>query len=150
MQDQDQAFMDWRSFDGAISSLVTEISSDKERIESVVGIARGGLPGAVAMSHAFEAELCLVNATYYDGREQRDDVSVHVYDTPTGQTLVFDDIVDTGTTMRAVVDEISQSVDSGDITTVSIHIAPERGYDPDYWAGVTDKWIVYPWEREVF
>lgn len=141
----DKIFYNWQEFDSDVRLIAQEIDFEPDRI---VGIARGGLPGAVMLSHIFETPAYeTIRANYYDGMERREEVTVGDVYIPPVETdvLIFDDVVDTGTTMQAVGDKIQEQTD-GEVFTVSLHAKPHREFEPDHYRTETDEWVVYPWE----
>ncbi|NOX60638.1 MAG: phosphoribosyltransferase [Chloroflexi bacterium] len=63
-------------------------------------------------------------------------------------TLVVDDVWDSGRTINAVRGRVEMA--GGEARTCVLHYKPHRSRfrarRPDFYAAVTDKWIVYPWE----
>ncbi len=63
--------------------------------------------------------------------------------------LVVDDVSDEGVTFKKVI-EILEMKKPEKIITLSLHIKPKTSFIPDVWVEKTDKWIVYPYEKEFF
>lgn len=140
----EERYVTWGEFHAGVEAIA--MAADGSDIDAIVGIARGGLPGAVTLSHRFGAPLEVIRANYYDGKEQQEEL--HIGEVELGEysnILIFDDIVDTGRTMAGVRDEVVTST-AGIITTASLHVKPGREMTPNYWLEETDKWVVYPWE----
>jgi hypoxanthine phosphoribosyltransferase len=140
----DEHYVTWGEFHAGVEALAMAI--DGSATDVIVGVARGGLPGAVALSHRLNAALEVIRADYYEGKEQQEEL--HVGEVELGEysnVLIFDDIVDTGRTMTAVRDEVVTSV-AGIVETAALHVKPDREITPDYWLEETDEWVVYPWE----
>lgn len=93
------------------------------KIKSIYGLPRGGLIPAVMLSHMLDLPLWH-SKTYI-----------------TENTLVVDDICDTGETLR--IYEIDKC------PTLTIHYKRSAIIEPTYWGMPVeeDEWIVYPWER---
>ena len=144
-------FIDWGEFESAVASIA---HSQIREPDIVVGIARGGLPGGVLLSHLFDAEFNAIWATHYSGEDRNEEVVVENYGlngaSEDQKILLFDDIVDTGETMDEITTKWDEQ-DSLDLNyeTASIHVKPHSGFVPDYWIAETDDWIVYPWEAEL-
>lgn len=149
MSEEDARYLGWRDFDAAMWSLGQEIAEEFEP-DVIVGIARGGLPGAVQLSHGLDADLAMVSATHYDDQQAQGDVEVGpLYGIHGGaDVLIFDEIVGTGKTMQEVRQEV-ESQSTGIIRSASIHVNEESGIDPDYWIERVDEWVVYPWEVDI-
>jgi hypoxanthine phosphoribosyltransferase len=93
-------------------------------IKSIYGLPRGGLVPAVILSHMLDLPLWH-SKTYI-----------------TENTLVVDDICDTGETLKMY--EIDKC------PTLTIHYKRSAIIEPTYWCMPVeeDQWIVYPWEKE--
>lgn len=140
----EERYVTWGEFHAGVEAIAMAV--DDSAVDVIVGVARGGLPGAVALSHRLDASLEIIRADYYEGKEQQEEL--HVGDVELGEysnVLVFDDIVDTGETMEAVRQEVVTSV-AGIVETATLHVKPDRSMTPDYWLEETDEWVVYPWE----
>ena len=106
----------WKAFDDAIKYIADECKTIKG-LKSVYGIPRGGLIPAVALSHYLELPLV---------------------DKPNHNSLIVDDIADSGKTMK----------DYGDNWTATIYYYDKSVFEPDFWMYAKKKeWVVFPWER---
>lgn len=144
----DKAFLSWGNHEYAIRMLATTIE-EHEDPDTIVGVARGGLPGAVMLSHMLEAEMVAVEANLYEGEDRGDEVTVGDFTMiPEGDVLIFDDVVDSGETMKEVYRMVDDVLGDGNgLTTAAINVKPDRKIDPEYWVEETDEWVVYPWEE---
>lgn len=140
----DKAHISWDSFDAGIWSLAKDIESTSDP-DMIVGVARGGLPGAVMLSHALGTPMVIAEATHYKDGEKQEEIEYGEVPNVEGDLLVFDDVVDTGKTMEIITNELAKRT-AGMIETASFHIKEDREMTPDFWISVTDKWVVYPWE----
>lgn len=123
-----------------------------EEIDYIAPIVRGGMPLGVYISHLLDIPVRAINANHYQKRKRQGSVDIsgmHLSDIGKNDTvLVFDDVVETGDTLR----EVTRSIENikripVEVKTASIHVKPERDINPDYWRTETDKWVVYPWEE---
>lgn len=146
----DKEFVPWDTFGMAIRGLASQVTGEFGEVDNVLGISRGGLPGAVTLSHTLDADFTSVDATHYDGEDKKDHVTVgEIRQAPIGDVLIFDDIVDTGETMGAVESLVEGYSRPGDsVYTASLDVKPHRTFEPDVWLRETEKWVVYPWEAE--
>ena len=94
-----------------------------KHIRKIYGVPRGGLIPAVMLSHLLDIPLIL-------NKEEID-----------GETVIIDDIVDTGKT-------ISKLPQNGLLT--SLFYKPHSKVIPDFYArkARNDEWIVFPFETE--
>ena len=111
-------YLSWDDIVVLVEDLCDTIASSGAEITSITGVKRGGLIPAVMISHK-------LNIPYVD-RINKD-------------TLVVDDICDTGETLK----------NSIAMYTATLHYKPTAGFTPDFYAKeVGTEWIVYPWERK--
>jgi hypoxanthine phosphoribosyltransferase len=62
--------------------------------------------------------------------------------------LIVEEVCDTGKTLQHAV-ELLELAGAGLIRTAVLHYKPEKtqtGFVPDWYADVTNKWVIYPWE----
>lgn len=111
-------YLSWDDISILVEDLCDTIASSGAQVTSIAGIKRGGLIPAVMISHK-------LNIPYVD-RINKD-------------TLVVDDICDTGETLKKSIA----------LYTATLHYKPTAGFTPDFYAKeVGSDWIVYPWERK--
>ena len=111
----------WDDITTSIKDIVEKINSEKLPIDSIYGIPRGGLIPAVMLSHKLDLPLV---------------------DKPTEQTLIVDDISDTGTTL-------GEHHLHGAVYTATLHMRKGSSFIPTIYSKLieSEKWIVYPWEE---
>ncbi len=97
--------------------------AESQEISEVFGIPRGGLVIAVAVSHQLRAPLVL----------NESDI--------TERTLVVDDIVDTGESIKRLVDSTGVRP-----VVASIYAGKDSVFAPDFSLYTKDRWIIFPWE----
>ncbi|MGC8558182.1 MAG: phosphoribosyltransferase [Nitrososphaeria archaeon] len=59
--------------------------------------------------------------------------------------LLIDDVADQGLSLKAAREECLKKW-AKEVRTATLHLKPSSGFIPDYYAMVTDAWIIYPWE----
>lgn len=109
----------WDDVDELIDNLCKKIIHELPNIDSVHGIARGGLIPATLISHKLELPWS---------------------DTILPNTLVVDDICDSGKTLKNCVG----------VYTATLHYKKSAVVKPNIYAHILEdesKWVVYPWER---
>jgi hypoxanthine phosphoribosyltransferase len=110
-------YLSWDDISILVEDLCDTIASSGAQVTSITGIKRGGLIPAVMISHK-------LNIPYVD-RINKD-------------TLVVDDICDTGETLKKSIA----------MYTATLHYKPTAIFTPDFYSKeVGTEWIVYPWER---
>ena len=112
-------YLSWDDIETLVNQLCKQITENTRTVTSVTGLERGGLIPAVMISHK-------LNLPYV--------YSIHP------NTLVIDDICDTGETLSLIL---------GGVYTAVLHYKPTAKHTPTFYAQeVGDEWIVYPWERK--
>ena len=111
--------LSWDDVEVLVDKLCEKILFETPTIDSVTGIARGGLIPAVMISHK-------LGLPYVD------------YALP--NTLVIDDIADSGATLEKA---------PGVYTAVLHYKPHTSSFKPSIWTEEHkgDEWIIYPWER---
>ena len=111
--------LSWTDLDDLVQILCKKITEELPNIDSVHGIARGGLIPAVLISH--QLGLKYTSAIY-------------------SNTLVVDDICDSGATLKDSPGVYTATLHYKKSAIVEPTIYAEL-------VEVEDNWIVYPWER---
>ena len=117
--DENKLKLSWDDVSKSVDDLCKKIPMELPLIDSVHGIARGGLIPAVMISH--KLNLPYVNAVGPN-------------------TLVIDDIADSGATLDKA---------PGVYTAVLHYKPHTSCFKPNLWADLHegDEWLIYPWER---
>lgn len=147
----EQIEYDWSPLTHEAEGIIEQLEEDEVEVNYIAGIARGGLPIGVYLSHRLDVPMRYVDASHYVGKERKNLVDVegiHLDGVESGDTiLLFDDIVDTGKTMKRVLRDVKTlKPQNFDVVTASLHVKPHREFEPDYWIWETDDWVIYPWE----
>jgi hypoxanthine phosphoribosyltransferase len=117
---KNKIYLSWDDINQAVDTLCDNILKQEIPVKSVFGLKRGGLIPAVMVSHKLGlpwSDVMLPN------------------------TLVIDDICDTGLTLKNTV---------GVYTAVLHHKPHTSCYTPNIYAHEHngDEWIIYPWEKK--
>ena len=118
---KNEEFYTWSQFDNDCEQVVRWAKD--QNFKSVFGIPRGGLIPAVKLSHLLDIPLVL-----------------NLVDV-TPNTLVIDDIIDTGATVKRL-----NFADGVKIASLYFHEKAETR--PDFFVRVKTKWVRFPWETE--
>lgn len=100
--------------------LVDRIKESKIKFDGVYGVPRGGLAIALHLSHHLDIPILLY---------------------PTKNTLVVDEISDTGKTLSSHKNK----------KIACLYSTPWTKTEPDFFINVKgskDEWIIFPWERK--
>lgn len=113
-----KTYISWDDINVLVEDLCNRIKESGIQVKSITGIERGGLIPAVMISHKLSIP--------YVTKINKD-------------TLVVDDICDTGVTLKRSIAGY----------TATLHYKPTAVYTPTFYAKEVGKeWIVYPWERK--
>lgn len=143
----------WDNFDAAIRSIASQVRAAGERIDCILGISRGGLVPAVALSNVLNIpELHVIavgrnvgTGQYLDKRPP--EILWHGnLDAVRGRrVLVVDDVAGTGETLRNVREQAVLAGAGNVLSTVIVRM--EQGNSTaDFFAVELDDWTVFPWE----
>ncbi len=111
-------YIEWGEIHELVNILCERIPIDAPLADSIHGLSRGGLIPAVIISHQLD---------------------IPYTDTINKNTLVIDDICDTGKTLN----------ESPGWMHAVLHYKPTANFTPLCWGKeIGEEWIVYPWERE--
>ncbi|MBI2063966.1 MAG: hypothetical protein HYT65_03180 [Candidatus Yanofskybacteria bacterium] len=122
MTEKDAEIYTWAQFDEDAEK-IAQWAKDKN-FKSIYGIPKGGLPLAVKLAHLLDVSLIL----------NKDDM--------TRDTLIVDDIVDTGGTVERLLSSLGHGF------RVASIFCNEESVKPDFYARKKTKWVRFPWETE--
>lgn len=151
---EDIEFLTWADVDGLIEHLLPQLA---DRYDALVMVTRGGIvPGGI-ISEALDIHEVLTAAVEFPPADRQPEgrlawprfLQFPPEDRVRGRrVLVVDDIWDSGRTITAVRGQIEAF--GGFPELAVLHYKPGRslfgGIGPDYYAAITNKWIIYPWE----
>ena len=147
--------LSWKQIDTYCDKLAKQITDVNYRIDSIISIGRGGMiPARILADRLSIQSIYVMNVTLYN---------MHRTDTSTLKILPFnhniekqhilliDDIIDSGVTLTASMDEISKRRISG-MRTACLLCKETVTRKPTFYAdeAKTDQWIVFPWEQSEF
>ena len=147
----------WNDVDKLIDHLIPQF---EEEFEAMLMITRGGLIPGGMLAEALNLTTILTAAVDFpsemEGEKQKDKLSAwpKFLQFPESNLLrgmrlvVIDDVWGSGRTITAVKSRITGA--GGRASTCVLHFNPYRNLfgtvRPDYYAAITDAYIVYPWE----
>ncbi len=149
----DREYLSWADVDALIDVLLPQFSHS---FDALLMITRGGIvPGGI-IAEALDIRYVLTAAVRFPdpaGVEKRliwptflqfpEDALLHGR-----RVLIVDDVWDDGRTIMTVRGRVEQA---GAIPEMAVlHYKPTHSlfpeHRPHYFAAITDKWVVYPWE----
>jgi hypoxanthine phosphoribosyltransferase len=153
--EQRREIVSWDEVDRLIDHLVPQFGRE---YTAMVMITRGGvIPGGL-LAEAMDITHILTAAVDFPAQSSSQKAALMVWpefiqfpadDKLRGRpTLIVDDVWGSGRTITAVKNRVSAA--GGFPHTCVLHFNPHRslfgGVRPDYYAAVTDAYIIYPWE----
>ncbi len=143
----------WDDIMGEVDDLVLRIGND---YDAMLVITRGGMVPACLISERLDIRNILVAAVQlYTGIGMTLDAPIFLQFPSDAllhgkKILVVDDVWDSGRTAMCVRQRIQAS---GGIPTLAVlHYKPRASQfpdeQPDFYAELTDDWLVYPWDDE--
>lgn len=150
---EDKEILTWNVFSSATKELAKLVASSGFDPEVIVGVARGGMIPAGALTYALGVKLTdAINVEFYtDVAETLPDPvllapMLDIESMRGRRLLVVDDVVDSGRTLALVL-KLLRSF-GAEVRSAVIYAKPTTLVEPDYIWKCTDKWIVFPWSAE--
>jgi hypothetical protein len=133
-----------------IADIAMKIKDSNLKIDTIVGIARGGMvPARFISDFLLIPDIKIVYAGFYIGPKKHMEKPI-IY-TPIEESLedknvlIVDDVADTGETIIAVIDHLKEK-GARNVYVAVIYVKPWNKAPVDFYARETDAWIVFPWE----
>lgn len=142
-------YIDWNEYGELCEALGKKVGAGGRRFDLVVGIARGGIPVALALADRLGSEIDIINVKSYSGIGARRPpviLSALGEDVARKDVLVVDDLVDHGDTMKAVLSFVAGGKPRSIMTAVFFR-KPWSEFQPDFFLEEVSEWIVFPLER---
>ncbi len=146
--------------------LASDIYDSGFKPHFIVGIWRGGTPVGIAVQEFLEFKgietdhIAIRTSSYYGIDQQSKEIRVHglhyiIENVNAGdELLIVDDVFDSGRSIKAVLDQLSEKTRKNMPETVKVACPwykPERNATdivPDYYIHETDSWLVFPHELD--
>lgn len=145
----------WEEIDKLIDHLTPQF---EQKFDAMVMITRGGIIPGGMLSEALCVDPIFTAAVDFPAEAERHKTGLFAWPLflqfPENEllrgrkTLIVDDVWGSGRTITAVKNRVSAA--GGFPFTCVLHFNPSRNLfgtaRPDYYAAVTDAYIIYPWE----
>ena len=145
--------MSWTQLGEASRVLARAIVDDGYEPDLILGIARGGLLVAGALSYALGVKNTFtMNVEFYTGIDERLPVPMILPPVPAlvdlqdARMLIADDVADTGQTLALVKGFCAGQV--GEVRTAVLYEKSRSIVTCDYVWRQTELWIDFPWSSE--
>ncbi len=141
----------WDQIYDMLMDLATRVRKSHYEPQVIVGVSRGGWPPARVMSDLLQnPNLANIKVEFYKDigvRGERPRITQPVTSNVVGKRLlVVDDVSDTGHSLRVVVNHLRRK-GVRDLRVCTLYLKPKSVFKPDFFARVTRKWVIFPWER---
>lgn len=133
-------------------SLVEQITNSGKFYDYAVGVVRGGAIPAVYMSHRLGIPMRTVSWSTFHGDQMRESALDIAEDIENGKSvLIIDDILDSGRTMRELLEDWGCDRDKVGIAVLLYN--PSQPIKPDYYGTILDRsvnpeWVHFWWEAD--
>jgi hypoxanthine phosphoribosyltransferase len=142
--------MTWAELGEGTRELAAGVAADGWRPNLILGIARGGMLVAGALSYALDVKNTFtMNVEFYTGVDERLPVPMilppvpDLVDLQDARMLIADDVADTGQTLALVRGFCADRV--GEVRTAVLYEKPHSVIACDYAWRRTELWIDFPW-----
>ena len=141
--------LSWQDINSFCNSILRQLKAENIEIDSILGIARGGMVPATILSYG-------LSNPYMEmlGVRTRDVDDPQFYGSPSlfGNVLVIDDINDSGLTFDVVSKYIDNHFDRGEIKNIYYSACVRRTSSKweDGFYGMEfegSDWFVFPWDK---
>jgi len=134
-------------------TLYTKIRESNYLPDVNVGIGRGGLFVLRSLQDFFIAgkvkiPYLVIAVERYVGVNRTSSIKVKYLNSRVikgKRVLLIDDVADQGISLKVSKEECIKK-GAKDVKTATLHLKPSSQFVPDFYAMVTDAWIIYPWE----
>jgi hypoxanthine phosphoribosyltransferase len=145
--------LSWFEFLSLSDILLKKLPTDY--FNYVVCINSGGLILGKLAKDYLSVPLAVISTSAYTNGEinRRKDVeigSISSMDEISGNVLLIDDLVDQGYTMKTVFHHFDDDPLITNIRTAVIYKKPYSVFNPYYFVEESDKWIIFPYEKNEF
>jgi hypoxanthine phosphoribosyltransferase len=142
--------MAWDELGTGARALAQAVADDGYAPDIVLGVARGGLLVAGALSYALDVKnTYTMNVEFYTGVDERLPMPMilppvpDLVDLGEARVLIADDVADTGQTLALVKDFCAGKV--AEVRCAVLYEKPQSIVRCEYVWRRTDRWIDFPW-----
>ncbi|KKW10146.1 MAG: putative phosphoribosyltransferase, partial [Microgenomates group bacterium GW2011_GWC1_49_7] len=138
----------WKTYHTTAQKLAASILNREASFDEIVAISRGGLTLGHLLSDFLRIPISTITIQSYT------DIQTAGVATLTAKLqnsikqkhiLLVDDVSDTGKTLKRAIKYLHRA-GAPNVTTVTMFYKPHSIYRPDYFAELTTKWILFPYE----
>lgn len=147
--------LSWADVEKITDELAEKIKASGFTPDYIIGITTGGLIPLYFLAKKLSIEKILtLSATSYEKDQQKELKITYLpeVDLSGEKILLIDEIAETGTSLRGIVNAVKKKYQPGELKTATLGVNTDKcKFYPDFYI-LTEKgeWIVFPWEKEDF
>ena len=144
IQIKNKIYINWDDIKNMVNTIIDNIAN--ENIRKIVAISKGGFVPATIIANKLNVPVYAIGIKSYDGMVSGEIKEYQSLpdDFDFADTLIIDDIVDTGKTIYHIIDKYKIKTS----TVIYALVGNDNSY---YWSSVIDKkddnWYIFPWEQ---
>ena len=147
--------LSWEQTDKGFEELADKIKASGFKPDYIIGITTGGLIPLYFLAKKLNLDNILtVSASSYEKDKQKKLEITYVPDRDLSnkKVLLVDEIVETGVSLKGVVEALTKKCNIGELKTATLAVNEDTcKFFPDFYAvSVHGEWLVFPWEQEDF
>ena len=138
----------WQDMGELTFGLAQQIIKSNLKIDCIVALAKGGLEWSRTLADYLKVtDLYSIRVQLYEGIYETSKTPVITQSLPASiqgkHVLIFDDIADTGLTLKIAKEYLSHHGPNS-LHTATLYYKPWSKFKPDYYGGETDDWVIFP------
>lgn len=138
----------WKTYHETAQKLAATVLDHTEPIDQIVAISRGGLTLGHLLTDLLRIPISIITIQSYTDIQTSGEAVLTAKlqnSIKHKHILLVDDVSDSGKTMRRATKYVTRA-GAKKITTVTMFYKPHSVFRPDYFARLTTKWIIFPYE----
>lgn len=138
----------WNTLHAHIHSLSEKIKASHVSIDCIATIARGGLALSNMLADFLQVPVTSFTVTTYKNMEKQSEPEIKFSISPEvrdKKILLFDDIADTGETLKFGVEYLKQA-GAIETHTSALFLKPKSIVIPDFYEKKVNEWVIFPFE----
>lgn len=148
-------YVSWDEYHGLIEKLALQVADSGWDFDQILCLARGGLRPGDVLSRVLDKPLAIMSTSSYRASggciQGRLDMAQYITlprGELAGRVLLVDDLADSGTTLKAVVERLRGLPAITELRAAVIWVKGVSVYTPDYYVEAlpTSPWIHQPFE----
>ncbi len=130
---------------------IKELAKKVGACEAIVAIARGGLIPAHMLAEALDVRaIYVIRAQSYEDRKKvGKPILANIPKIEAKNVVVIDDIVDSGETMKEVMDALARQNPKTSFVSAALFYKPSASYKPHIWLKEADAWVEFFWTKDL-